>query len=239
MAYGFAATRLFTAGKEPMNALTRRTLPTLAAALVFALSAPTVIAQTAAPAPTWSQDDTVRIAKEVQKRLARLTNYGVFDWITFGFHGKVVVVKGYASRPILKKDVDNTLKDIAGVESVDNQIEVLPSSPNDDRIAAAVYSRIYTASSLRKYNANQGTARQATGPGRNIALMAGGITNAPPTGFHAIHIVVRNGNVTLFGVVNNEGDSAIANMQANSASGVFSVDNNLDVSGSTGKAAAK
>jgi hyperosmotically inducible periplasmic protein len=234
-----SATRLFTAGEEPMNALTRRTLPTLAVALVFTLSASTVIAQTVAPAPTWSQDDTVRIAKEVQKRLARLTNYGVFDWITFGFHGKVVVVKGYASRPILKKDVDNALKDIAGVESVDNQIEVLPSSPNDDRIAAAVYSRIYTASSLRKYNANQGSARQATGPGRNIALMAGGITNAPPTGFHAIHIVVRNGNVTLFGVVNNESDSAIANMQANSAPGVFSVDNNLDVPGSTAKAAAK
>jgi len=69
--------------------------------------------------------------------------------------------------------------------------------------------------------------------------MAGGITNAPPTGFHAIHIVVKNGNVTLFGVVNNEGDSAIANMQANSAPGVFSVDNNLDVPGSTPKAAAK
>jgi hypothetical protein len=56
-----------------------------------------------------------------------------------------------------------------------------------------------------------------------------------PTDFHAIHIVVKNGNVTLFGVVNNEGDSSIANMQANSAPGVFSVDNNLDVPGSPPK----
>ena len=86
------------------------------------------------PAPTWSQEDGMRIAQEVQKRLARLTNYGVFDWITFGFHGKTVVVKGYASRPILKKDIDNALKGIPGVESVDNQVEVLPNSPNDDRI---------------------------------------------------------------------------------------------------------
>jgi len=213
-----------------MNALTRSTLLTLAAALVFALSAPTIIAQTAAPAPTWSQDDTVRIAKEVEKRLARLTNYGVFDWITFGFHGKAVVVKGYASRPILKKDVDNSLKGIAGVESVDNQIEVLPTSPNDDRICAAVYSRIYTAPSLRKYNANQGTVGQATGPGGSIARAAGGITNDPPRGFHAIHIIVKNGNVTLTGFVSTDMDKQLAFMRANGVPGVFAVNNQLQLS---------
>jgi hyperosmotically inducible periplasmic protein len=69
--------------------------------------------------------------------------------------------------------------------------------------------------------------------------MAGGITNTPPTGFHAIHIVVKQGNAMLSGVVNNEGDSAIANMQASSGPGVFSVDNNIDVPGSTPEAAAK
>ena len=122
------------------------------------------MAQDSAPGPTWSQEDTLRIAKEIQKKLAGLTNYSVFDWITFGFHGKTVVVKGYASRPILKSDVTNALKGISGVESVDNQIEVLPLSNNDDRIRAAVYNRIYTQPSLRKYNANQGTVAQAIGP---------------------------------------------------------------------------
>jgi hyperosmotically inducible periplasmic protein len=61
--------------------------------------------------------------------------------------------------------------------------------------------------------------------------MAGGITNDPPRGFHAIHIIVKNGNVALYGVVNNESDAAIANIQANSTPGVFSVDNDLDVPG--------
>jgi hyperosmotically inducible periplasmic protein len=215
--------------------LTRRTLPVLAAALIFSLSAPAVIAQDAAPGPTWSQEDTLRIAKEVQKKLGGLTNFGVFDWITWGFHGKTIVVKGYASRPILKKDVDNALKGISGVESVDNQIEVLPLSPNDDRIRAAVYNRIYTQPVLRKYNANQGTIGQATGPGGSIARAAGGITNSPPIGFHAIHIIVKNGNVTLYGVVNNEMDSSIAGMQANSAPGAFSVDNDLIVQGAAAK----
>jgi osmotically-inducible protein OsmY len=205
-------------------------LPLIAAALIFSLAAPAIIAQN--PSPTWAQDDTMRIAKEVQKRLAGLTNYSVFDWITFGFHGKTVVLKGYASRPTLKSSAAAALKGIEGVESVDNQIEVLPNSPNDDRIRAAVYNRIYTQPSLRKYNANQGSLAQAMGPGgRSVARMAGGITNDPPIGFHAIHIIVKNGNVTLYGVVNNQMDAEIAYVQANSTPGVFSVDNDLIVPG--------
>jgi hyperosmotically inducible protein len=216
-----------------MNVLyrrTRRILPVIAAALVFSLAAPAVFAQS--PSPTWSQDDTLRIAKEVQKKLGGLTDYSVFDWITFGFHGKTVVLKGFASRPTLKSSAARVLKGIEGVESVDNQIVVLPNSPNDDRIRAAVYNRIYTAPSLRIYNANQGSVGQATGPGgRSVASMAGGITADPPRGFHAIHIIVKNGNVTLYGVVNNQSDAAVAEMQANSAPGAFSVDNNLIVPG--------
>jgi osmotically-inducible protein OsmY len=212
-----------------LSALSRRTLPVIAAALIFSLVAPAVIAQN--PSPTWAQDDTLRIAKEVQKKLGSLTSYGVFDWITFGFRGKTLVLKGYASRPTLKSSAANVLKGIEGVESVDNQIEVLPTSGNDDRIRAAVYNRIYTQPSLRKYNANQGSVGQATGPGRSVAMMAGGITNDPPRGFHAIHIIVKNGNVTLYGVVNNQSDAAIAYMQTNSTPGVFSVDNDLEVPG--------
>jgi hyperosmotically inducible periplasmic protein len=217
-----------------LSPLTRRTLPVLATALIFSLAAPAVIAQS--PSPTWSQEDTLRIAKEVQKKLAGLTNYSVFDWITFGFHGKTVVLKGFASRPTLKSSAANVLKGIERVDSVDNQIEVLPTSPNDDRIRAAVYNRIYTQPSLRKYNANQGSVAQAMRPGgRSVALMAGGITNDPPRGFHAIHIIVKNGNVALYGAVNNQTDAAIAGMQANSAPGVFSVDNDLIVPGAAPK----
>jgi hyperosmotically inducible periplasmic protein len=224
---------------NPLSRLTRRTLPLLAAALIFSSTAPRVIAQNPAPGPTWSQEDTLRIAKEVQKKLGGLTNFSVFDWITFGFHGKTVVLKGYASRPTLKSDAGNAVKGIAGIESVDNQIEVLPNSPNDDRIRAAVYNRLYTQPTLRKYNANQGSVGQATGPGGSIARAAGGITNDPPIGFHAIHIIVKNGNVILYGVVNNESDKAIAGMQANSAPGAFSVDNDLIVQGAASKPAEK
>src|ERR1700727_3070673 len=190
--------------------LIRCALPTFSAALILGLVAPTLVAQT--PAATWSQADGMRITQEVQKKLRGLTNYSVFDWLTFGFHGKTLVLKGYASRPILKSDAGNAVKGIPGIESVDNQIEVLPLSNNDDRIRAAVYNRIYTQPTLRKYNANQGSLAQAMGPGgRSFGMMAGGITNDPPRGFHAIHIIVKNGNVALYGVVNNESDAAMSN----------------------------
>jgi osmotically-inducible protein OsmY len=188
-------------------------------------------AQTPAPetGTGWSQPDTLRIAKEIQKKLGGLANYAVFDWITFGFHDKTVVLKGYASRPILKTEAGNAIKGIPGVEGVDNQIEVLPYSMMDDRIRGAVYNRIYTQPALRRYNAYQGTNRQAIGPGPSVARMAGGITADPPLGYNAIHIIVKNGNVALYGVVDSESDAAIADMQAKSTPGTFSVENYLMV----------
>jgi osmotically-inducible protein OsmY len=214
--------------------MVRRLSLGIAALLILAISAPIALAQTPAPVPgpTWSQEDTLRIVREVQKKLGGLSNLSVFDWITFGIQGKTVVLKGYASRPVLKDDAARSLKGIPGVDSVVNQIEVLPYSPNDDRIRAAVYNRIYTQPTLRKYNANQGSLAQASGPGgRSVARMAGGITNDPPIGYHAIHIIVNGGHVTLYGVVLNQSDAAIAGMQANSAPGAFSVDNDLVIQG--------
>jgi hyperosmotically inducible periplasmic protein len=204
--------------------------------LVLVAGAPAALAQSAPqaqPEPTWSQEDFTRIVGEVQKKLGGLTNYSVFDWLTFGVHGRTLVLKGYASRPILKDDAANAVKNIKGIDKVENEIIVLPLSNMDDRIRAQVYSRIYTQAALRKYNANQGSIAQAMGPGgMRFGMMAGGITQNPPIGYHAIHIIVNNGHVTLFGVVLNTFDSNIAYIQANGTSGVFSVDNDLVVEGS-------
>jgi osmotically-inducible protein OsmY len=203
--------------------------------LAVNLTALPVLAQEAQSPATFSQEDGLRIVKEVRKRILSLTNYSVFDWITFGIHGNNIVLNGYASRPTLKSDAERSVKSIPGVAGVDNNIEVLPTSPMDDRVRAAVYNRLYTNSVLRKYNANQGNIARATGPGPNIAARAGGITQNPPIGFHAIHIIVKNGNVMLYGVVNNQTDADIANIQANSTPGVFSVDNFLEYPGKATK----
>jgi osmotically-inducible protein OsmY len=49
-----------------------------------------------------------------------------------------------------------------------------------------------------------------------------------------IRIIVKNGNVTLEGIVDNEGNKNVANIRASSVSGTFKVTNNLQVASSTG-----
>lgn len=177
--------------------------------------------------PDAAQQKVLQIAEKVQNAILRLPQYGVFDDIHFGIKGDTVTLSGQASRPVLKSSAENVVKKIEGVQSIDNQIEVLPLSPNDDRIRAAVYRRIYNSPTLQRYTANRGPSARW----RSMTARTMGITNDPPIGYHAIHIIVKNGNVTLKGVVDTTTDSAIAEMQANTTPGVFSVTNDLFIAG--------
>ena len=143
-----------------------------------------------------------RVEREVRHELVTLPFYGVFDNLAFKVDGGTVTLLGQVSRPTLKTDAERVVRSIEGVESVINRIEVLPLSPYDDRIRLATYRTIYGNTALNRY-----------------ALQA-----VPP-----IHIIVKNGNVTLEGVVANEGDKNIADIRARSVPGVFSVTNNLRV----------
>lgn len=193
--------------------------------LCLSLSAPVGWTQQQATTPDAKQQDILRIARDVRKQIVTLPQYGVFDAVHFAIQGRTVILRGEASRPILKSAAENVVKKVEGVERVENQIQVLPLSPNDDRIRAAVYASLYGYPTLQRYTSNRGGLRG----GRSIARAAGGITNDPPVGYHAIHIIVKNGNVTLTGVVDSESDMAIAEMRANSVPGVFSVENDLQV----------
>src|SRR6266852_5474621 len=73
-----------------------------------------------------------RITREVRHELLMLPYFGVFDNIVFKVDGYTVTLMGQVVRPTLKSDAENVVKHIEGVEKVDNQIEVLPTSPMDD-----------------------------------------------------------------------------------------------------------
>jgi hyperosmotically inducible periplasmic protein len=181
--------------------------------------------QAAAEQNTPPSPQVQRIAGDVYKQIVTLPQYGVFDDIHFALKGDgTVILKGQASRPTLKSGAENVTKKIEGVKEVVNEIEVLPLSPNDDRIRASTYARIYGNQWLRRYTNNRGG-------GRYLSLTRAymGITNDPPIGWHAIHIIVKNGNIRLVGVVDTSGDLAIAEMQARSVPGSFQVDNDLIV----------
>ena len=147
--------------------------------------------------------DETRIAKEVRHQLVTLPFFGVFDDLAFRVDGSTVTLLGAVTKPVLKSDAEKAVKRVEGVTQVVNNIEVLPLSPMDDQIRAAEYRAIYGDPAL-----------------------------SDRYGFRAVpsvHIIVKNGHVTLEGVVANEQDKQIVYMRANGVPNVFSVTNNLQV----------
>jgi hyperosmotically inducible protein len=174
--------------------------------LIAANLAPLAAGQTSAPSQgnqALSQAGIDRITREVRHELLLLPYYGVFDNLAYRVapDGTVNLV-GQVSRPTLKSDAENAVKHIEGVEHVDNQIQVLPTSPMDDQIRMATYRAIYGNSVLSPYS----------------------LRAVPP-----IHIIVNNGHVTLEGAVARQMEKQVAEMQAKSVPNVFSVTNNLQV----------
>jgi len=194
-------------------------LGTITAAVIGMFSLGTIRATDTRPT-----GDEMRMAEKVRKEIVRLTDYGVFDNIGFAVKDNRVVLTGQASRPTLKSSAERVVKRIEGIEAVDNRIEVLPLSGHDDALRARVYWQVYGDAVLSRYNPNRAPPRFWS-----PAARATGITHNPPIGNHAIHIIVRQGHVTLEGYVDSEADRNVAGMRANEAFGVFSVTNNLVV----------
>ncbi len=144
-----------------------------------------------------------RIVREVRHELVMLPYYSVFDNLAYKVNGYTVTLVGQVTNPVVKSDAEKSVKKIEGVQNVVNNIEVLPLSPMDDRIRRAVYRAVYGQPGLEMYS-----------------------LRAVPT----IHIIVKNGQVTLTGAVGNQGDKERAGIAANGVSGVFSVTNDLLVS---------
>ncbi|HSR50868.1 MAG TPA: BON domain-containing protein [Acidobacteriota bacterium] len=166
--------------------------------------------------------------EDVRKRLNGLTNYGAFDWIVFWTDDDLVYLSGKVVEPSLKKAAEAAVKKVEGVKTVENEIQVLPVSPADDRIRIAAYAAIYGHSAMTRYVPGGGTNFVAPSPRFRDA------TNLVQTGQfhegpHAIHIIVEHGNLTLLGIVDSRLHSQIAEVQAKSINGVFSVTNSLRI----------
>jgi hyperosmotically inducible protein len=164
-----------------------------------------VLALAAVCMPVWADKNDKgvdRISREVRHELVMLPYYNVFDDLAYKVDGGTVTLLGSVTQPTLKKDAEGVVRKIEGVTNVINNIEVLPLSPNDDQIRRAVYRAIYSQPGLDLYS-----------------------LRAVPT----IHIIVKNGHVTLAGAVANKGDKDRAGIAANGVPGVFSITNDLQV----------
>ena len=168
---------------------------------------PVVIALTAVlslVAPAQQKDSrTLRVEADVERELMLLPYYSVFDFLAFRVEpGGTIRLLGQVVRPTLKSDAERRVKRVGGVDQVINDIEVLPVSPSDDAIRLAVARNIYNSTALDRY----------------------GFQSQPP-----IHIIVKQGRVTLEGAVDSESDKTVAGLKAREINGVFDVKNNLSV----------
>lgn len=169
------------------------------AVVVIALAACSTGSATAQPANLRAQ----QLSADINAALLRLPYYDVFDSLGYelGDHGTVVLL-GQVRTAWLKDSAEKAVKRVSGVDTVVNNIEILPVNIDDDRIRMAVYRSLFYDSTLDRY-----------------------AMGATP----AIRIVVKNGRVTLEGNVGNEMDKTIAGMKARQVFGVFEVANRLTV----------
>ncbi|MGA2390181.1 MAG: BON domain-containing protein [Candidatus Sulfotelmatobacter sp.] len=148
-----------------------------------------------------------RIIREVRHELLMLPYVGAFDFIAYKVQSGTVTLLGDVVRPVTKSDAEGAVKRIEGVEKVDNQINVLPPSPMDDRLRIRLFRAIYGYSALQKYELG---------------------VQKP------IRIIVQSGRVRLEGVVDSEADKNLVGIRANGVSGTFQVTNNLQVTSPQG-----
>jgi hyperosmotically inducible protein len=161
-----------------------------------------VLAWSGAWAQASSDHARERVAQEVRHELITLPYYGVFDNLSFQVDGSTVTLLGQVTRPTLKSAAEKAVTQIEGVQRVDNQLEVLPLSPQDDRLRLAVYVATYGQPILNQYQ-----------------------TRAVPP----VHIIVKKGNVTLVGNVDSQMDKTAFFTQASSVPGVLSLTDHLQL----------
>lgn len=154
------------------------------------------------PAAVLAQTNHARLEAQVRHEIVMLPYLTVFDNIEFAVHGDKVVLSGQVVRPTLKTSAERVVKRIEGIALVENHIEVLPLSSADNGLRLMVYRAVYGFPSLNRY------ALPVIAP---------------------IRIIVKNGNVTLAGVVDSKTDKNLAGLLANGVPGIFSVTNHLHV----------
>lgn len=143
-----------------------------------------------------------KLSGEVRHELNMIPQFTIFDNLAYRVDGHTVTLFGQVRDAIVKDSAEQRVKHLEGVESVNDQIEILPASFNDDRIRMQVARAVFNDSRLSSY----------------------AIQPIPP-----IHIIVKNGRVNLEGVVRTQVDKDDAFIRANGVPGVFSVQNNLQV----------
>jgi hyperosmotically inducible periplasmic protein len=145
-----------------------------------------------------------QIVEQARRRLRNCYAYSVYDYVEFEAHGNTLIASGEVTQPYKKESINYSVAHIKGVAAIDNKIQVLPLSSFDDDLRTGVARAIYDDPQFSEY------------------VDAGRLP---------IHIIAKDGHVTLEGVVDSKADRAKAEEDAGTASAPDLVTNNLRVAG--------
>ena len=141
----------------------------------------------------------LQVFRDISDSVNRYAPFTIFDSVQASVTQGRVVLEGWVTMPYKKHDIEHRLRSIAGVQIIENKIEVLPVSASDDELRFRIARAIYGNSAFWNYAARAN----------------------PP-----IHIVVNGGRVTLQGVVQNNVERQLARSLA-TGSGSLEVKNEL------------
>jgi|SRR5688572_23847282 len=141
-------------------------------------------------APAWAaQRENLQIFKDVQQQVLRYPHFTIFDSVSSQIDNGVLTLTGKVTMPYKRTDIERRLRNVEGIQTIRNNIEVLPVSQFDNELRYDIARAIYRHPSLQMY--------------------ALGVN--PP-----IHVIVEHGRVTLEGVVNSNLDRVLARSIASS-----------------------
>jgi osmotically-inducible protein OsmY len=155
---------------------------------------------------TYRTKDAPQTYEKIRHELAMMPYISEFDFISFAMLGDTVILSGWTVRETNRSDAQNIIKNIEGVGTIVNNIDVLPLGSFDMRIRAA--ARAALQANLSRYFWGSGSD---------------------------IKIIVKNGDVIVLGTVANQGDKDIAGIRLNGIPGAFHIFNLLRVQSSSGK----
>ncbi len=173
-----------------------------------------------APAP--GQNESERLILQVEQLIAGQRGMRVYDWVGFSVDGSEVTLEGAVTRPAVKEGIERSIGTLEAVDTVRNEIEILPRSGDDIGIRINAYWRIYGHPEIRR----------SLGQDQNFRpRLRRGVGDTQRVLLQPIHIVVRDGHLVLEGELEQQREKRVAEQQAYAVLGVRSVTNNIVVTG--------
>ena len=146
-----------------------------------------------------SAESNETLAQDVMKAIENYPYYTVFDYIGGSITDGVVTLIGYVTpTPDKKGDIGERVARVRGVQQLENQIEILSPSSEDDRLRRAIAAQVFRHALFQRFIRN------------------------PP-----FHIIVNRGVVTLVGVVQSGADKVVMQSIAQGTQGILRVENHL------------